>query len=80
MANASSAALRPSSEVAQEKLPRANRGPLRRLLDAVEEANMRKAEREISRYLGGPGARFTDEAEREIERRFFSNPNWQRLL
>jgi hypothetical protein len=35
---------------------------------AVEAANMRKAEREIARYLGGPGAKFTDESEREIER------------
>jgi len=51
-----------------EQAPRAKRGVLRRLLDAVEAANMRKAEREIARYLGGPGAKFTDESEREIER------------
>ena len=57
-----------------EKAPRAKRSPLRRLLDAVEAANMRKAEREIARYLGGPGAKFTDKSEREIER-FLSDSN-----
>jgi hypothetical protein len=59
----------------KDKAPRAKRGPLRRLLDAVEAANMRKAEREIARYLGGLGAKFTDESEREIERRYLSDPN-----
>jgi hypothetical protein len=41
-----------------------------RLVDAIERANMRRAEREIARYLGGHGAKFTDESEREIEQRF----------
>lgn len=76
MAYVQSAAVPRSSEIKQ-KAKRGKRGPLRRLLDAIEQANMRKAEREIARYLGGPGARFTDEAEREIERRFLSNPKWQ---
>ena len=40
---------------------------------AVVDARMRQAEREIARYLGGNGGKFTDEAEREIERRFLSN-------
>ena len=48
----------------------------RRLADAVAESNKRKAEREIARYLGGPGARFTDETEREIERRFLADSKW----
>ncbi len=71
MAFAPAAAVQRAGEFT-EKAPRAKsrplRGPLRRLLDAVEAANMRKAEREIARYLGGPGAKFTDESEREIER------------
>jgi hypothetical protein len=57
-----------------QNAPRAKRrGVLRRLLDAVEQSNMRRAEREIARYFGGPGAKFTDETEREIERRFLSS-------
>ena len=36
-------------------------------------ARTRQAEREIARYLSGTGGKFTDEAEREIERRFLSN-------
>ena len=48
----------------------------RRLADAIAESNKRKAEREIARYLGGAGAKFTDETEREIERRFIANSKW----
>ena len=33
---------------------------------------MRRAEREIARYLGTTGGKITDEAEREIERRFLT--------
>ena len=44
----------------------------RRLFDAIEQANMQRAEREIARYLNNGGRKFTDEAEREIERRFLS--------
>ena len=44
-----------------------------RLFDAIAEARMRQAEREIARYFAG-GVKFTDEAEREIERRFLSYP------
>jgi len=47
-----------------------------RLADAIAESNKRKAEREIARYLGGAGAKFTDETEREIERRFIANSKW----
>jgi hypothetical protein len=42
---------------------------------AIEEANMRCAEREIAQYLGGDGAKFTDESERKIER-FLQHRNW----
>jgi hypothetical protein len=50
------------------------RGLLRRMLDALMAARMRQAEREIAAYLES-GGRFTDETEREIERRFLSTPN-----
>lgn len=73
MAYAPSAAV-PRTDFKETVRP-AKRGALRRLLDAIEQANVRKAEREIARYLGGPGAKFTDESEREIERRYLSNPN-----
>ena len=51
------------------------RSLFRRLLDALIAARMRQAEREIAIYLEGNGGRFTDETEREIERRFLSNAN-----
>jgi hypothetical protein len=73
MAIASSNAVPRKVEI-KETAARGRRSPLRRLLDAVEQANMRKAEREIARYLGGPGAKFTDDAEREIERRYLNYP------
>ena len=44
-----------------------------RLIAAMMVARSRAAEREIARYLHGTGGKFTDEAEREIERRFLSN-------
>lgn len=52
----------------------ARRSVLRQLIDAIQQANLYRAEREIAAYLGGPGAKFTDESEREIERRFLSQP------
>lgn len=53
------------------------RGPglMRRLLDRMMAARMRQAEREIAAFVEGGAGRFTDETEREIERRFLSNPN-----
>ena len=53
----------------------ANRKPglLRRLLAAAQEARMRQAEREIALYVSRTGGKFTDESEREIERRFLAN-------
>ena len=52
------------------------RGPglMRRVLDRLMAARMRQAEREIAAFLEAGGGRFTDETEREIERRFLSNP------
>lgn len=48
-------------------------GLFRRLLDGLMAARMRQAEREIAIYLERNGGRFTDETEREIERRFLAN-------
>ena len=45
-------------------------GFFRLLLNAMMQSRERHAEREIARYLGN--GKFTDEAEREIERRFLS--------
>jgi hypothetical protein len=44
-----------------------------RVYAAMMLARTRQAEVEITRYLAGTGGKFTDEAEREIERRFLSN-------
>jgi uncharacterized membrane protein YccC len=53
--------------------PSRNRfGFFRRLVNAMMISRQRQAEREIARYLSSH--RFTDEAEREIERRFLSVP------
>lgn len=46
-----------------------------RLLDAMVVARMREADREVARYLASTGGKFTDESEREIERRFLSKPS-----
>jgi hypothetical protein len=53
------------------------RGLLARFLDALMASRMRQAEREIANYLADTGGKFTDESEREIERRFMANsPRW----
>jgi hypothetical protein len=46
------------------------------LIAALMEARQRQADREIARYLAASGGKITDEAEREIERRFLSAPRW----
>jgi hypothetical protein len=48
-------------------------GLFRRFFDGLMAARLRQAEREIAKYVDGNGGRFTDETEREIERRFLSN-------
>jgi hypothetical protein len=45
-----------------------------RLFAAMVQSRQRQVDREIARYLGGFHGKFTDEAEREIERRFLSKP------
>jgi hypothetical protein len=71
MAYARSAVAPRITTTSPKQAPQANkRGALRRLFDAIEQSNMRRAERDIARYLANHGGKFTDEAEREIERRF----------
>lgn len=48
----------------------------RDLFRAMQAARLREAEREIGIYLARSGGKFTDESEREIERRFLSNRRW----
>ncbi|MGE5164837.1 MAG: hypothetical protein ACM3IH_12555 [Sphingobacteriales bacterium] len=55
------------------KMERSRPGFFRWLADAMMQSRQRQAEREIARYLNN--AKFTDEAEREIERRFLSTPS-----
>ena len=53
-------------------LQRTRHGFFRRFVDAMMLARQRQADREIARYL--QNSKFTDEAEREIERLFLSTP------
>ena len=53
-----------------DKPERNSSGFFRRLANAIFVSRQRAVEREIARYL--QNSKFTDEAEREIERRFFS--------
>jgi hypothetical protein len=41
-----------------------------RLLDSIQDARMRQAEREIARFIEVKGGRLTDDVERQIERSF----------
>ncbi len=45
-------------------------GFLARALNAIHEAQIRRAEREIARYIETHGSRLTDDLERRIERHF----------
>ena len=50
---------------------------LNRFVAAMMQARQRLMEREIANYLANCGGKFTDEAEREIERRFlFGEVRW----
>lgn len=53
--------------------PTQKRGLVARMLDTLMAARMRQAERDVARYISETGGKFTDEAEREIERRFLSS-------
>jgi hypothetical protein len=52
---------------------RSRPGFLQRFFDALMHSRQHQADREIARYLNN--GKFTDEAEREIERRFLSTPS-----
>ena len=58
--------------VIAETPAKARPGFFRWLADAMMLSRQRQADREIARYLNN--GKFTDEAEREIERRFLSTP------
>jgi hypothetical protein len=63
-----------SRDLAATPIPvRSGRSLFSRLLAAMMESRQRQADREIARYLAGIGGKFTDETEREIERRFLSS-------
>ena len=75
-------AYRPSAVDASRELSypegSSNRASRRSLLlwlfDAMMASRQRQIDREIARYAG-TGGKFTDEAEREIERRVLSTPS-----
>lgn len=50
--------------------PAPQRGLFARFMSTIIAARQRKADREIARYLESRGWKFTDAAERDIERRF----------
>jgi len=54
---------------------RLSRSLFRRILASMQEARLRQAEREIGYYLAETGGKFTDESEREIERRILTTPS-----
>jgi len=67
----------PSTVAKREFFTRKNsvsqrRGFFRWLADGMVQSRHRHAEREIARYLSN--GKFTDEAEREMERRFLTTP------
>jgi hypothetical protein len=59
-------------DFATTEAPVRARGFFGRLVDSMILSRQHQAEREIARYLRS--SKFTDEAEREIERRFLSTP------
>ena len=65
----------PTTKTTAKSTPKFTTGPswFARALNLIAAARMRQAEREIALYLERSGGKFTDEAEREIERRFLSN-------
>jgi hypothetical protein len=69
----------PAPKTAAKAAPKAAAKPattpgfFSRMFQVMTAARLRQAEREVARYLADTGGKFTDEAEREIERRFLSN-------
>jgi hypothetical protein len=48
---------------------------LLRFFDAMMASRQRQVDREIARFIHDNGGKFTDNTEREIERRFLSGPS-----
>jgi hypothetical protein len=71
MAYAPTAVL-PRNFTTSKTAPRAKRNFVTRIVAAIERSQMRRAEQEIARYFASHGDKLTDEAEREIERRFLA--------
>jgi hypothetical protein len=61
------------SSAAQEVAKAPRKSIWRRLFDGLVEAQQRRAEREIARFLASHGGLLTDEMEREIMRRLARN-------
>lgn len=59
-----------------ERKPAREHGFFRRFIQALTAARMRQAERQIALYLARSGGKFTDEAEREIERQLMDRSRW----
>ena len=60
----------PKSAAAATSAVEPKRGFFTRLMDVLVAARMKQAEHEIARYIATSGGKFTDDTEREIERRF----------
>ena len=65
----------PATKTAAKAAPKTATHPgfFSRMFQVLTAARLRQAEREVARYLRDTGGKFTDEAEREIERRFLSH-------
>jgi hypothetical protein len=64
------------TEFALPAAPAASRrGVLRRMFEAVVDSRRRSAERDIARFVGRTGGRFTDDVERQITNRLI-NGDW----
>ena len=74
MANAHLAIALTDLAVPTQRTPKGFKGFLARFMASLMATRRREAEREIARYVDGCGEKFTDETEREIERRFLSAP------
>jgi hypothetical protein len=63
-------------DFAPTRAPASNsRGLLRRFFDAMMASRRRQVDREIARFIHDNGGKFTDNIEREIERRFLFAPS-----
>jgi hypothetical protein len=65
----------PQPQLRANASERVKRGIFARVLESMLLARRRQAERDIARFLSDSGGKFTDETEREIERRFLSAPS-----